>query len=78
MSGNIIVVEPESRFKEIDKSLIENPNIDCLTLGIYAKIVTFGFDLNVKYLSIVLGLSDKKIRKSLVLLEKEGYIVRDR
>ena len=78
MSGNIIVIEPESRFKKIDKSLIENPNIDCLTLGIYAKIVSLGkkWNLNVKGLSTILGLSDKKIRKSIVLLEKEGYIVR--
>ena len=78
MSGNIIVIEPESRFKKIDKSLIENQNIDCLTLGIYTKIVSFGkkWNLNVKGLSTILGLSDKKIRKSIVLLEKEGYIVR--
>ena len=79
MSGNIIVVEPESRFKKIDKSLIENPNIDCLTLGIYAKIVSFGekWKLNIKGLSVFLGLSDTKVRKSISLLEKEGYIVRE-
>lgn len=78
MSGNIIIVEPESRFKKIDKSLIENPNIDCLTLGIYAKIVSFGekWKLNIKGLSVFLGLSDTKVRKSISLLEKEGYIVR--
>ena len=78
MSGNIIVIEPESRFKKIDKSLIENQNIDCLTLGIYAKIVSFGkkWKLNIKGLSVFLGLSDTKVRKSISLLEKEGYIVR--
>lgn len=78
MSGNIIVIEPESRFKKIDKSLIENPNIDCLTLGIYTKIVSFGkkWKLNIKGLSTFLGLSDTKVRKSISLLEKEGYIVR--
>lgn len=78
MSGNIIVIEPESRFKKIDKSLIENQNIDCLTLGIYTKIVSFGkkWKLNIKGLSVFLGLSDTKVRKSISLLEKEGYIVR--
>lgn len=78
MSGNIIVIEPKSRFKKIDKSLIENQNIDCLTLGIYTKIVSFGkkWKLNIKGLSVFLGLSDTKVRKSISLLEKEGYIVR--
>lgn len=78
MSGNIIVIEPECRFKKIDKSLIENSNIDCLTLGIYTKIVSLGkkWNLNVKGLSTFLGLSDTKVRKSISLLEKEGYIVR--
>ena len=78
MSGNIIVIEPESRFKKIDKSLIENQNIDCLTLGIYTKIVSLGkkWNLNIKGLSTFLGLSDTKVRKSISLLEKEGYIVR--
>ena len=76
--GNITIIEPESRFKKVDKSLIENPNIDCLTLGVYTKIVVLGkrWQLNVKGLSKFLGVSNEKIRKSLTILENEGYLLR--
>lgn len=77
-TGNITIIEAKSRFKKVDISLIENPNIDCLTLGIYTKLIVLGkkWELNVNGLRKHLGLSDEKVRKSLSLLEKEGYIVR--
>ena len=76
--GNMTVVEATSRFKKVDISLIENENIDCLTLGIYTKLIVLGkkWNLNVKGLRSHLGLSDEKVRKALALLEQEGYIVR--
>ena len=76
--GNITVVEATSRFKKVDISLIENENIDCLTLGIYTKLIVLGkrWNLNVRGLRSHLGLSDEKVRKALSLLEQEGYIVR--
>ena len=76
--GNITVVEAQSRYKKVDISLIENENIDCLTLGIYTKLIVLGkkWNLNVKGLRSHLGLSDDKVRKALSLLEQEGYIVR--
>lgn len=76
--GNITIIESESNFKKIDKTLIENIKIDCLTLGIYAKIVVLGkkWSLNIKGLSSHLNLSESKIRKSIALLEEEGYIKR--
>ena len=76
--GNITVVEAQSRYKKVDISLIENENIDCLTLGIYTKLIVLGkkWNLNVKGLRSHLGLSDEKVRKALSLLEQEGYIVR--
>lgn len=78
-TGNIIVIEPEDGFKRIHKSIIRNKNIDCLTLGIYTKITVLGaeWQLNIKGLSSALNLSDAKIRKSIGILEKEGYIVRE-
>lgn len=78
-SGNIIVVEPTDDYKRIHKSIIRNKNIDCLTLGIYTKITVLGaeWQLNIKGLSSALNLSDAKIRKSIGILEKEGYIVRE-
>lgn len=77
-SGNIIVVEAEDNFKRVHKSIIENKNIDCETLGIYTRIIVLGikWKLNIKGLSTHLGVSDTRIRKSISALEKEGYIVR--
>ena len=76
--GNITIVEAQSRYKKVDIALIENENIDCLTLGIYTKLIVLGkkWNLNVKGLRSHLGLSDEKVRKALSLLEHEGYIVR--
>ena len=77
-TGNITIIEPISRFKKVDISLIENERIDCTTLGVYTKLIVLGkkWNLNVRGLRKHLGLSDVKVRKSLSLLEQEGYIVR--
>ena len=77
-TGNITIIESVSRFKKVDISLIENERIDCTTLGIYTKLIVLGkkWNLNVRGLRKHLGLSDEKVRKSLSLLEQEGYIVR--
>ena len=77
-TGNITIIEPISRFKKVDISLIENERIDCTTLGVYTKLIVLGkkWNLNVRGLRNHLGLSDEKVRKSLSLLEQEGYIVR--
>ena len=77
-NGNIKVVDSESNYKRISKNLIRNKEIDCTTLGVYAKIVVLGMDwqLNIKGLANVLGLSDAKVRKSIIILERNGYIKR--
>ena len=77
-TGNITIIEPISRFKKVDISLIENERIDCTTLGVDTKLIVLGkkWNLNVRGLRKHLGLSDEKVRKSLSLLEQEGYIVR--
>ena len=77
-NGNIKVVEPVDDYKKIHKSIIKNKNIDCTTLGIYVKIVVLGaeWQLNIKGLASVLDLSDAKVRKSIGVLEREGYIKR--
>lgn len=76
--GNIHIIEAEDNFKRVHKSIIENENIDCETLGVYTRIIVLGlkWNLNIKGLSTHLGLSDAKIRKAISALEKEGYIVR--
>lgn len=77
-AGNIQIIEAEDNFKRVHKSIIESKNIDCETLGIYTRIIVLGlkWKLNIKGLSTHLGVSDTKIRKSIALLEKEGYVVR--
>lgn len=77
-SGNFYIEEADSDFKRVHKSIILNKDIDCLTLGIYVKILVLGkkWQLNIKGLSSYFGISDMKIRKSIALLEKEGYISR--
>ena len=77
-SGNFYIEEAESDFKRVHKSIILNKDIDCLTLGIYVKILVLGkkWQLNIKGLSSYFDISDMKIRKSISLLEKEGYISR--
>ena len=77
-TGNITIIESVSRFKKVDISLIENERIDCTTLGVYTKLIVLGkkWNLNVRGLRKHLGLSDEKVRKSLSILEQEGYIVR--
>lgn len=77
-SGNIFIVEAEDNFKRVHKSIIENKNIDCETLGIYTRIIVLGlkWKLNIKGLSAHLDISDSRIRRSIALLEQEGYVVR--
>lgn len=77
-TGNFYIEEAESDFKRVHKSIILNKDIDCLTLGIYVKILVLGkkWQLNIKGLSSYFDISDMKIRKSIALLEKEGYISR--
>lgn len=77
-TGNIIIVEAEDDFKRVHKSIIQNENIDCETLGIYMRLIVLGLKwrLYIKGLSTHLGLSDARIRKAISTLEREGYIVR--
>lgn len=77
-AGNLQIVEAESDFKKVHKSIIKNKDIDCQTLGIYVKILVLGkeWNLNINGLSSHLGLSDTKIRTSIKLLESFGYVTR--
>lgn len=77
-AGNIQIIEAEDNFKKVHLSVIKNKNIDCLTLGVYVRILTLGKDwnLNIKGLSSILDISDAKVRKAISLLETEGFITR--
>jgi len=77
-AGNIIIEEVVSEFTKIHNKLIENKNIDVLTLGVYTKIMRLGksWELNIKGLAMTLGLSDTKVRACMKSLEIEGFLVR--
>ena len=59
-------------------SIIGNERIDCLTLGIYARLLSKRHIpyTSIKTLRTEFGVSSDKMRKSVNLLEDEGYIAR--
>lgn len=83
-AGNIRVIHIEEKFLKVSKDIICNKEIDPFTLGIYVKILSFGdmkdksFNLNILGLSAMLNISDTKIRRAFALLEKAGYLSRER
>lgn len=75
-SGNITVVKAQDNFEKVHTSAIRTLSAE--VLGVYVKILSFGskWNLNINGLTSVLGLSKERVRKAIVSLEKEGYIVR--
>lgn len=78
MKGNIKVIEAEDFYKRITKNIIYDKEINVVTLGVFVRIVSCSKDwnLNIKGLASALGLSDRKTRECIVLLEKKGYLKR--
>jgi hypothetical protein len=78
MEGNIKVIEAEDFYKRITKNIIYDKEINVVTLGVFVRIVSCSKDwnLNIKGLASALGLSDRKTRECIVLLEKKGYLKR--
>lgn len=70
------VIKPSSNFEQVSWKVIRN--YDVVTVGVYAKLLTFGegWQMNIKGLSKCLGLSIDKVRKAVTTLEEAGYIVR--
>lgn len=79
MAGNITIVEAKERFKKVSLEAIRNENIDLFTLGLYTRILVRGKDwnLNINGLASVFGVGASKVRASIKLLEKEGYVRRE-
>lgn len=80
MGGNVKYIDPQSGFKKVGKSIIFNKEVDVLTLGIYIKAISMGpnWEMNVKGLASVLGISLDRVRKAFATLEKAGYLRRSR
>lgn len=79
MAGNITVIEPKDRYKRVSLDAIRNEEIDLFTLGLYTRILVRGKDwsLNINGLATIFGVHHSRIRKSICLLEREGYIRRE-
>lgn len=67
---------PKQKFVQVSNNVVDKYAADIV--GIYCKIVRIsqGKTLRMGYISKALNVSDKKLRKAIVFLEDEGYIVR--
>ena len=68
--------EPKDKFRKINMDVIMK--YDPIIVGIYCKLVTLsaGKSLSIDFLSKKLNVGSKRMRKVIVFLENEGYIVR--
>ena len=75
--GYISYKQPKEKFIMISNKVIDNFDAD--VVGVYCKIVKLpaGKSLSIDFISKKIGVSEVKVRKIIVLLEKEGYIVRE-
>lgn len=79
MAGNITIVEPKDNFQKVSRFIIENERIDHVTLALYVRILHIGknWKLHINGLAARFNLSAQVVRRSINLLEKEGYIRRE-
>lgn len=70
-------IAPTEKFVKVSNSIVEK--YDAEVVGVYCKIVKLssGKSLSIDFISKRLKISDKKIRKIVVFLESEGYILRN-
>jgi hypothetical protein len=72
----ITYIEPQSHFLMVSNSIIEKCNAE--VIGVYCKIIKLsaGKSLSIDFIAKKINISDRKIRKIIVYLENEGYVVR--
>lgn len=75
-TGNITILKPDNDFEMVPGAIIRN--MDVFTIGVYCKLLTYGNDwkLNVKGLSINLGITMRKVQQALAAIENAGYLTR--
>ena len=68
---------PKDRFVMVSNIIVEK--YDAEVIGVYCKIVKLssGKSLSIDFISKRIKVNDKKLRRIVVLLESEGYIVRE-
>lgn len=67
---------PKDKFLMVGKAIVSKFSAD--VIGIYCKIINLsgGMSLTISFISKKIQVSEKKVRKVIVLLEDEGYVVR--
>lgn len=72
----ITYIAPKDKFVRVSNIIVEK--YDAEVVGLYCKIVRLssGKSLSIDFISKHIKVSDKKVRKIVVFLESEGYIVR--
>lgn len=75
--GNIVVIKPSKDFEQVSGKAIRE--LDVLTLGVYCRMLKFGkdWDMNMRGLAAVTGLSAAKVKTCILELESRGYIRRE-
>lgn len=72
----ITYIAPKDRFVMVSNSIVDKYDID--VVGVYCKLVklSLGKSLSIDFISKKIKVNERKIRKIVVFLEDEGYIVR--
>ena len=78
MAGNITIVEAQDNFQKVSREVIRNRAVDLVTLAIYVKVLHFGklWKLDIKGLAKAVGKSEQIVRRSINVLEHEGFVRR--
>lgn len=73
----ITYIAPKDKFVMVSNSIVEK--YDAEVVGVYCKMVKLssGKSLSIDFISKRIKVNDKKVRRIVVLLESEGYIVRE-
>lgn len=78
MAGKSVItyIAPKDRFVMVSNSIVDKYNIE--VVGVYCKLVKLssGKSLSIDFIAKKIKVNERKIRKIVVFLEDEGYIVR--
>ena len=73
----ITYIAPKNKFIMVSNSVVQKYDAD--VVGVYCKIVELsaGKSLSIDFIAKHINVNEKKVRRIVVLLEDEGYIVRE-
>lgn len=76
-NSRLSYVSPKEKFEKIHMNVILK--FEPEVVGIYCKLVTMssGKSMSISWLSKKMGINERRMRKTIVLLEEEGYITRE-